>query len=191
MPTTLFLNTTPSGASIVSFAPPINLGFDSGSLAVADINGDGKRDLISLTGSGIGVLLNTTVNDAPVPSFGPERFIDSGTLANTFVAISDFNGDGKPDVVIVSYDSSAKSVAVLLNTTPTGGTIPTFTPKSFPAGGRSRFVAVADVNGDGRPDLIIPLSGTYSTAVLLNTTPPGAATPSFAGPQAFIGENGL
>ena len=36
------------------------------------------------------------------------------------------------------------------------------------------------MNGDGRPDLLVANSGSNNVSVLLNTTAPGAAAPSFA-----------
>jgi hypothetical protein len=46
-------------------------------------------------------------------------------------------------------------------------------------------VAVGDVNGDGKPDLVVGNINDNTVSVLRNTTPPGAATVSFAAPQSF------
>jgi hypothetical protein len=61
------------------------------------------------------------------------------------------------------------------------------TQQTFPAGNRPVSVAVADINGDGKPDIIVASNGfgANSVSVLLNTTAPGATTPSFAPQQTF------
>src|SRR5690242_7957054 len=46
-------------------------------------------------------------------------------------------------------------------------------------------VAVGDFNGDGKPDLAIANLRSGTVSVLLNTTSPGATTPSFAPQQTF------
>jgi VCBS repeat protein len=59
------------------------------------------------------------------------------------------------------------------------GTATTFTEPNSLAG-----VAVADFNGDGRPDLTVS-QFSNGVAVLLNTTPAGATTPAFTTPTIF------
>ena len=51
-------------------------------------------------------------------------------------------------------------------------------------------MAAADLNGDGKPDLIVANYGSSTVSVLLNTTAPGAATPSFAAQQTFATGDG-
>ena len=46
-------------------------------------------------------------------------------------------------------------------------------------------VTAADINGDGKPDLIVANNGSNTVSVLLNTTAPGATTASFAAQQTF------
>ncbi|MEP6517622.1 FG-GAP-like repeat-containing protein [Microcoleus vaginatus] len=95
------------------------------------------------------------------------------------VSIGDFNGDGLPDLALANYASSTASI--LLNTTATGATTPTFTTKvDFPIGARSSYLSISDINGDGKPDLAVENREENSVSVLLNTTATGAGIPTFA-----------
>jgi hypothetical protein len=57
--------------------------------------------------------------------------------------------------------------------------------QTFAVGNLPEAVVAADFNGDGRPDLAVA-NQTNTVSVLLNTTPAGATTPSFAAQQIFI-----
>ncbi|MEG3843595.1 Ig-like domain-containing protein, partial [Microcoleus sp. herbarium14] len=62
--------------------------------------------------------------------------------------------------------------SILLNTTPTNATTPTFAPKvDFPTGTSPNSVSIGDFNGDGKPDLATANSFRPSPSILLNTTP--------------------
>jgi hypothetical protein len=66
-----------------------------------------------------------------------------------------------------------------------------FAPQqTFATGAGPSSVAVADFNGDGKPDLAVANSALNTVSVLLNTTPAGATAPSFAPQQTFATGNG-
>jgi hypothetical protein len=76
------------------------------------------------------------------------------------VAVSDFNSDGKLDLVVANAGSN--NVSVLL-----GNGNGTFQPaKTFAVGGDPLSVAVGDFNGDGKPD-IVTANGSGSLSILL------------------------
>jgi hypothetical protein len=136
-------------------------GYAAYSVAAADVNGDGKPDLVVANGcassgncasGSVGVLLgNGDGTFQTAASYG------SGGYYALSVAVADINGDGKPDLVVANdctnNDNCANgSVSVLL-----GNGDGTFqTAVSYSSGGQYPYsVAVADVNGDGKPDLIV------------------------------------
>ena len=95
---------------------------------------------------------------------------------------ADFNGDGKPDLLTV--DGGDGYVTVLLNTTPSGASSPTFDSDhyiySLGGPGVAAEAVVADFNGDGKPDFAVANPAENDVLVFLNTTPADSFTASFS-----------
>ena len=149
------------------------------SVRIADVNGDGLPDLIVAnrgpgadgTGAaGVSVILQNSATPgtflAPVTYTTPWGAID--------VAVADLNGDGKPDLVVASLGPAPTgAVSVLLQSTTTAGTFGT--ASSYAGFGQPLSVAVADLNGDGHPDIAVADAST-ATVMLQNAASPGTFT---------------
>jgi hypothetical protein len=177
----VLLNTTAKDSSTASFATHADFSVQSNPLAIAvgDLNGDGRPDIAtsSLSGS-LSVLLNTTATDASAATFDAQQTITPLNGAPTRLAIGDLDGTDEPDLV-VGYDNEFE-VGVLADTTPVGSdTVTVATEQDFPVGDPTSVgVVVADMNGDGRPDIVYA-SNAGKISVLVNTTPAGASSLSF------------
>jgi hypothetical protein len=149
------------------FLAPIDnrVGSSPESAAVGDFNGDGKLDLVAVTQQinptapgNLSVLLGNGDGSFQPPVNIPISF------APFAVAVGDFNGDGKLDVVATdSGFREGNTVTVLL-----GNGDGTFqSPRSFAVGRNPVSVAVGDVNGDGIPDIVTANMSDNTVSVLL------------------------
>ncbi len=142
------------------------------SVAVADVNGDGKPDVISANQESFSGDVASTVRVLLGNSDG--TFQTQQTFAigvgknNISLAVVDVNGDGKPDIITANYNfnpdsTTYGSVSVLL-----GNGDGTFQPqRTFAVSSPGYTLAVADVNGDGKPDIITVNHGSPTVGVLL------------------------
>src|SRR5437868_216324 len=131
------------------FSPAVTYnagGAFSMSAAVADLNGDGKPDVIVGNFPGpLGILLGR--------GDGTFQPVVRGGVSGAFsVAVADLNLDGKLDLVNTRYGDIVGTVQVQL-----GNGDGTFQPAvTYNSGGAfSTGIAIADVNRDGKPDLIV------------------------------------
>lgn len=125
------------------------------SVAVADLNKDGKPDLIvtNTFSDTVGVLLGK--GDGTFRPAVTYSAVASGASAPAAIAVADVNGDGKTDVVVINsamVNYLSKTVAVFLG----NGDGSLQPPVAYGSGGIIPFsLAIADVNGDKKPDLVV------------------------------------
>ena len=140
-------------------------GVNPQSIAIADMNGDGKSDLaVANTNNNIVSILRNTSNQNSVTLASKVDFATGNQPYS--VAIGDIDGDGKPDLAVANFSSN--TVSILRNTSNNGNL--SFASKvDFATGLNPTSLAIADIDGDGKLDLAITNFGDNSVSVIRNT----------------------
>lgn len=131
-----------------------------GILAFQDFDGDGRIDMLSAGDEtyfhlwhqdASGQFVDAGTVDAGIGSIGPLRLVD-------------LDGDGVPDLVVTSAGSQSARLSVLRGIAG-GGFGP---PTPYVTGdGWPNAVSVADVDGDGRPDIVLSIYGSQGQSRVL------------------------
>lgn len=167
-----FKNLSNSGTTVIGTANSISVASYTArdnrmvQLEIADLNQDGKKDLL------FGVRTKTFVlkNIATTGSLGANSFVIS-TVAlldgDRGIGVGDLNGDGLLDLALASRTGD---ILRLYRNTSTNGDFAFATAITFAIGGdhstvNNQTIAIGDITGDGRPEIF---SGASSPRILLN-----------------------
>jgi len=149
-------------------------------IAVADTDANGLPDILGMVSTSVGGAstqgyISTRFQTSANAFATPVRF-GVGTGPANFV-VTDVNGDGRPDLVVANASDGTVSVRLADPARP-GYFLPAIllsTPGRTPLD-----VAVGDLNGDGRMDIVVAASGANSVLVFTQTAPG-----TFAAPVAY------
>ena len=114
-------------------------------LSVADLNGDGRPDLIFYgDAKDLEIIYNQGTNGWSEPK---HWHIEDGRMDANSLVVGDLNGDGRPDIVLLGNNGSLYFLPQQADHT-------FGEPQKIPYSGAPESVQIADVNGDGRNDLL-------------------------------------
>jgi len=167
----LFKNTSTVGSISFTNKVDFSTGYYPMSIAISDIDGDGKPDLAIANSNAsnqgtnsISVLRNTS-SSATISFASKIDFVTGSSAFN--ISIGDLDADGKVDIAVAN--SGSASISVFKNKS-TVGTISLATRIDFTTGGTPENVSIADIDGDGKLDLAVANEGSASISVFKNTS---------------------
>lgn len=136
----------------------------TGGVAFGDLDNDGKMDMVSGTRSSAAwVFRNVSVNGDLVtfatPQSIPVNFSTTGT------AVTDMDGDGKPDILV---SCNYSNLITILKNSSTPGTISLAPKVDYATGNSPAEIAAADLDGDGLPEIITTNSSDTTFTVYKN-----------------------
>jgi hypothetical protein len=185
--TIVFCPLQQTAAQAFKSAKLIPLPTGAGYVLSADFNGDGIPDLVyaPATGSDISPKILLGNGDG---SFGNPISTSLPAGYYGYFAIADVNNDGKPDLLVLASNLGIPLLEVLLGNgdgtfqAPISSTLPTGHGSNNP--NYTEHMGIADFNGDGNLDLVLPDSSNPYTSILL-----GDGHGHFAVKSTFLDEN--
>ncbi len=179
--------------SATSLAPRVDLigGNGPARLAIGDLDRDGKTDLVvaNIYDGSIWLYRNVSTNGSLVAaSFGqPVKLnIGGGTDSVWGLALGDLDGDGRLDVVVANRNYHNLSIYQNLSSMGALNTNSFAARIDIPVNGVPRAVAVRDLNGDGKPDVVVAEETASVVYVLRNIGSVGlVSSNSFDVPIAY------
>ena len=163
-------NTSSSGS--ISFASPIPLNLEGSTarrVEVADLNLDGKPDVIATnqTNNKVNIFKNTSTSSTISFDPTPMTFEVAGISNSAGLKVKDLNNDGYPDIAMAPYLSS--NIYVLKNVSNTN-TIIFDNASTVSVPGTIVNLEIGDINGDQKPDLITTKLSGNNISIIQNTS---------------------
>lgn len=157
-------------------------------LAVGDMNGDGRLDIVAALGNATSANVAVVLQQAD-GSFAPPVTLSTGSVwGASAVAVGDFNGDGRTDIAASTGGNTPTSIVLWhqgANGTMGG-------PVLHDSHDMPTSIRAADIDGDGRLDLVVGHTGWMAVGIYLQTASGGLAPEErYAAPYGNFGVDQL
>lgn len=156
----------------LDYARPGGPSGDARGLELADMNGDGVLDIAIVFPAGAAIFVNNGASGFRAPAMAAPP---SSTTAESAIALLDYNQDGRLDVLGVGFSGGVTAYLGDGN----GGFLPGPPPQLSGAPFGDAIPRVADVTGDGLPDLVFATD--YNAALVVRTQLPGGGLSAMRG----------
>ena len=172
-----FLVTFPGDSAFApgSFAAPIDttVGNLPSDVVAGDFDGDGKPDLAVANTEDNTISIYRNTGSKGIISFAAKLNVATIEEGPQKIVTGDINGDGKLDMVL-----AGRTILEVLINTSSGGNISFAAPyTSFATGGPGvHDISLADLDGDGRVDIVVTNTANFTVLVFYNTTTNGVVS---------------
>lgn len=147
-----------STSPTIAFAPTLDVATDKNpnSILLADLDGDGKPDAFNTYNEIPKISISRNTSTAGQIIFEKAKNLDNHYFMSQ-VKAADVDGDGKQDLLTVNWNNA--SISVFLNRS-TPGNFSFLAPYHIKCGGQPFDVSIGDLDGDGKPEIVIPRKAT-------------------------------
>ena len=121
------------------------------SVGFADLNNDNKFDIFATQADALYVFTNNTTGSFSFSSLTFDSYAYSASGFSLNLIASDFNGDGKKEILIPSSNSGSN--ICFTNTSTNGGSV-SFSSPNYLGSSTIQTIRSADIDGDGKNDII-------------------------------------
>ncbi len=147
------------GQKLTEVAERISAPFAVRDLVVADLDADGQKDLVLAPYDGEANAILWGKGDF---KFSPPQLLKGKTTAN-HPHIMDWNGDGKPDILVPEWASGIVRIWLNQGNRQFKDLILSNERQEVP-----RFVSSGDIDGDGRSDVLVALETSPYVRIIYN-----------------------
>ncbi|MBK7852835.1 MAG: VCBS repeat-containing protein [Bacteroidetes bacterium] len=172
----IYRNTNLSGTinpSLFIAGTNLTSGTTPNRIASADIDKDGKTDLLSVNAGSNSLSVFRNISTSGTISFLTRVDFTTGTNPSGGLAVADFDRDGKIDIVLTNFASN--SFSVFRNTSNPGIiNVSSFAARldfSSGAGSGPIRLSVSDFDGDTKPDIAVMTTASNAIQLYRNTSP--------------------